>query len=117
MTETLAFWYSSESIYRELSNEYKHDRVFKNLCMLVLWMKVDSALEGIINAPLVITIFILFISTRWRSKLFSRLPYASRKNAALKYPWGRDIYRMIGKQAVALIMGQPGPQLWEISGP
>ena len=27
MTETLAYWYSSWSTQRELSNEYQHDRV------------------------------------------------------------------------------------------
>ena len=40
--------YSSESSQGELSNEYQHDRVwmiFKNLCILVLWMKIASALE------------------------------------------------------------------------
>ena len=50
MTETLANGYSSESTLRELSNEYQHDRVqtgFKNLCVLVLWTKVASALEGL----------------------------------------------------------------------
>ena len=50
MTETLANGYSSESTHRELSNEYQHDRVemiFKNLCVLVLWTKVVSALEGL----------------------------------------------------------------------
>ena len=50
MTETLAHGYSSESAQRELSNEYQHDRVkmdFKNICILVLWMKVASALEGL----------------------------------------------------------------------
>ena len=34
----------------ELSNEYQHDkvqRIFKNLCILVLWTKVASALEGL----------------------------------------------------------------------
>ena len=34
----------------ELSNAYQHDRVqmaFKNGCILVLWMKVASALEGL----------------------------------------------------------------------
>ena len=49
MTETLAHEYSSESTQRELSNEYQFDRVsriFKNLCMFVLWTKVASALEG-----------------------------------------------------------------------
>ena len=48
MTKTLAFVYSSESTQQELSNEYKHDRVqmlFKNLCALVLWTKVDPAFE------------------------------------------------------------------------
>ena len=47
MTETLAHGYSSES-----SNEYQHDRVkmfFKSNCILVLWMKVASALEGMID--------------------------------------------------------------------
>ena len=49
MTETLAYGYSSESTHRELSNEYQHDRVkmvFKNVCILVLWRKVASALKG-----------------------------------------------------------------------
>ena len=35
---------------RDLSNEYQHYRVwmvFKNLCVLVLWTKVASALEGL----------------------------------------------------------------------
>ena len=52
MTETLAHGYSSESTQRELSNEYQHGRVwmfFKNLCILVLWTKVASALEGLIT--------------------------------------------------------------------
>ena len=50
MTETLANGYSSVSTQQELSNEYQHDRVkmiFKNLCILVLWTKVASALEGL----------------------------------------------------------------------
>ena len=49
MTGTLANGYSSESTWRELSNEYQHDRVwmdFKNICVLVLWTNVASALEG-----------------------------------------------------------------------
>ena len=53
MTEPLANGYSSESTQRELSDEYQHDRVkmvFKNLCVLVLWTKVASALEGLSNA-------------------------------------------------------------------
>ena len=54
MIESMANGYSSESTQRELSNEYPHDRVWmviKNLCMLVLWTKVASALEGL-KAPL-----------------------------------------------------------------
>ena len=50
MIETMANGYSYESTQRELSNEYQHDRVqmiFKNLCVLVPWMKVASALEGL----------------------------------------------------------------------
>ena len=50
MTETLPNVYSSESTQRELSNEYKHDRVSmvsKNICVFVLWTKVASALEGL----------------------------------------------------------------------
>ena len=56
MTETLANGYSYESTQWELSNEYQHDRVsmvFKNICFLVLWMKVASALEGLSLSPLV----------------------------------------------------------------
>ena len=52
MTETLAHWYSSESTQRELSNYYQHDRVkivFKNLCVFVIWIKVASAIEGLIK--------------------------------------------------------------------
>ena len=50
--ETLANGYSSESTPRELSNEYQHDwvgMVIKNLCIFVLWMKVASALEGLVS--------------------------------------------------------------------
>ena len=52
MTETPPNGYSSESTQRELSNEYKHDRVpmgFKNICVFVIWTKVASALEGLIK--------------------------------------------------------------------
>ena len=50
MTETLANGYSSEGIQRELSDEYPQDRVemvFMNLCVIVLWTKVASVLEGL----------------------------------------------------------------------
>ena len=50
MTENLANGYSSESTHRELSNEYQYDRVklfFKKNCVIVLWTKVVSALEGL----------------------------------------------------------------------
>ena len=53
ITETLANGYSSESTRQELSNEYQVDRVsmvFQESCILVLWTKVVSALEGL-NAP------------------------------------------------------------------
>ena len=46
MTDTLAHG----SPQRELSNEYPQDRVwmaFQNGCVIVLWMKVDLALEGL----------------------------------------------------------------------
>ena len=49
ITETLTNWFSSESTQRKLSNEYRHDRVFKNICILVLRTKVASALEGLRN--------------------------------------------------------------------
>ena len=54
MTETLAHKYSSKSTQGELSKEYQHDRVqkfFKNSCVLVLWTKIASALEGLKNVP------------------------------------------------------------------
>ena len=31
----------------EVSNKYQHNRVFKNDCILVIWTKVASALEGL----------------------------------------------------------------------
>ena len=52
ITETLANGYSSESTRRELSNEYQDDRVSmvsQESCILVLWTKVISALEGLIG--------------------------------------------------------------------
>ena len=55
MTETMANGYSSESTQRELFNEYQHDRVwvvFKNLCVLVLWTRVATALKGVIHSCL-----------------------------------------------------------------
>ena len=58
MTGNLANGYSSESILRELSNEYQHDSVqmvFQNVCVLVLWMKVASALEGLKGPPYCLT--------------------------------------------------------------
>ena len=47
MNETLAYGYSSESAQHGLSNEYEHDRVSKNLRVLVLRTKVAPALEGL----------------------------------------------------------------------
>ena len=54
MMETLANGYSSESTQQELFNEYQHGRVkmvFKKFRILVLLMKVVSALEGLSQAP------------------------------------------------------------------
>ena len=50
ITQIMPNGYSSASTQRELSNEYQHDRVsmvFKDFCVLVLRMKVASALEGL----------------------------------------------------------------------
>ena len=47
MTETLANGYSFERTHLEQSNEYQYDKVSKNLCILVLWTKVASAVEGL----------------------------------------------------------------------
>ena len=44
----LANGYSSESAQQELPNEYQHDRVLmvlQNLCILVLWAIVATALK------------------------------------------------------------------------
>ena len=60
MTETLAYGYSFDSTQRELSNEYQYDRVgmfFNDLCILVLWTKVASALEGLTCCSLVLQDF------------------------------------------------------------
>ena len=46
MIETLAHGYLYESAQRELTNECQQGLDdFQNLCVLVLWMKVASALE------------------------------------------------------------------------
>ena len=48
MAETLAHGYSSERTQQALSNQYQHDRVkkiFKNVCALLIRMKVASALK------------------------------------------------------------------------
>ena len=63
MTESLEHGYSSERTPQELSNEYQHDRVkmvLKNLCILVLWTKVASALEGLKVGPEAIFLGMLF---------------------------------------------------------
>ena len=51
-TETLANGYSSENTRQELSNGYQDDRVsmvFQESCILVLWKKVVSALDGLLR--------------------------------------------------------------------
>ena len=50
MAETLAHGYSSDSAKRELSNDYQQGRVkmfFKYLCVILHWVKVAAALEGL----------------------------------------------------------------------
>ena len=50
MIETLAHGNSSEITQQDFSNEYLLDRVlmgFKKTCILVLWVKVALALEGL----------------------------------------------------------------------
>ena len=68
MTETLAYGFSYESIRQELSNEYQHDRVqmvSKKLCVLMLWTKVASALEGLSE----VTCISIFVRLCVRSKV------------------------------------------------
>ena len=51
-TITLAHGYLSESTQRELFDEYQHNGVpivFRNPCIIVLWMKVAIALERLIQ--------------------------------------------------------------------
>ena len=49
MTETLAKGYSNERTQRELSDEYDRVKmVFKDFSVLGLWIKVASALKGLI---------------------------------------------------------------------
>ena len=52
MTETMTHGCSSEGTQQDPSNEYQHYRVkviFKNPCIIVLWTKVSSTLEGLID--------------------------------------------------------------------
>ena len=62
MTGTQAQRYSSERAQRELFNEYQHDKVymvFKRFCIVVLWTKEASALEGL-NIGCLDHLFLLF---------------------------------------------------------
>ena len=50
MSETLSHRYASDRTQWELTNEYQHGRdwiVFKNICVVLLWVKVASALDGL----------------------------------------------------------------------
>ena len=65
MTETLAHGYSSDSTQRVLSNECRHDRVkmiFKNLCILVLWIKSSLSIGRDKMAGLVVWDICLILS-------------------------------------------------------
>ena len=60
---------------QELSNEYQHDRVlivFNNGCILVLWLKVASALEGLsnLNTAYVNRYVIFYLRQQSRNQLF-----------------------------------------------
>ena len=77
MIGTLAHRCSSESTHWELSNEYQHNRVwmvFNNLCVLVLWTKVASALEGLISPTCWGSCSFCDFSTRQDEVRYGRLP-------------------------------------------
>ena len=65
MTEAVANGYSVKSTQRELSNEYQHDKVFKNLCILVLCTKAASALEGLIVPLEVVSWYYVLLIKTW----------------------------------------------------
>ena len=67
MTETLAYGYSCESAQWIISDEYQHDGIkmpFKNICILLLWMKVASTLYGSTHMVLVNDL----ANTKWCKK-------------------------------------------------
>ena len=83
MIETLALRYSAERTQRELSNEYQHDRVymfFKNLCIIVIWTTVASALEGLTSAESYIFFDLAVVARIVINNLVSCL---GRKNSVL----------------------------------
>ena len=89
MTETLTRRYSSEST--QLSIVYQHDRVemvFKNLCVLVLWVKEALALEGLI----------------------SPIPVASIKRSFREYIVGKNIIGKIPRQVRRVLIQTPTNQ-------
>ena len=71
MTETLAHGYSSESTQWELSYEYQHDMVIQNLWILVLWMQVALALEGLKYAMQAEGEFLIWFWSKYFPHLFS----------------------------------------------
>ena len=70
-----------------VSNEYQHDKVemvFKNICVFVLWMKVASALEGLIMMVLWNLMEWLRVGVcQFQTSLSSPKPRHSRNNRRL----------------------------------
>ena len=59
----------------ELSNEYHYDRVYmflKNPCVLALWVKVASALEGLNR--------VIYLFTLWHTQSLNLLCFNHQKN-------------------------------------
>ena len=103
MTETLANGYSSESTQRELSNEYQHDRVrmfFKNVCVVVLWAKVASALEGLNNMRLSysILVFCIVFSTGINHLVRYTIMYCLKSKNRRNQGLGQDFKNACPKQ-------------------
>ena len=107
--ETFAIGFSSESTQRELFNEYQHDMVLtviKNLCIPVLFTKVDFALEGLSAWFLMwfccCVLQVMIKKARklcrmWRMRMWHKAAAATMAAAAtseasviwlLIYPWG-----------------------------
>ena len=77
--------YSSESTQRELSNEYQHDRVqmvFKNLCVLMISMKVALAWEGLRRE-----VHLIHIHVSQQFRVLARIKTLGAQNWQLNLSW------------------------------